>query len=138
MTATHRPRWPLPRLRQNPGLGSWAPYAVAVTLLSAGLGDYGIDPGSTPSLVLMVWFLLLAGAGDAPWEASKPPRAGGRALLAWLPSLTAGLTGFAVVLEPLQPRPFARRNMLLALLSAALAWALAPRSSWGGGRRGRS
>ncbi len=109
-----------------------------MTLLSAGLAGYGIDPGSTPSLVLVVWFLLLAGSAETPPAIPRPARNDGLTLISWAPSLAAGVAGFGFFLEPFQPLPFLLRNLLLALLSALLAWALAPgspfRARGGGGR----
>ncbi len=128
MTAGGGHRRFLPRLRRSPGLAGWAPYAVAVTLLSAALGAYGVDPGSTPSLVLVVWFLLLAGSVETSAGVPRAPRAEGSALVSWAPSLVAGVAGFGIFLETLQPLPFSLRDLLLALLSAAVAWALAPGS----------
>ena len=133
-----RSRRSLPRLHRAPGLGGWTPYAVAVTLLSAALGGYGIDPGATPSLVLVVWFLLLAGSAETSPGVPRALRTEASTLASWAPSLAAGLAGFGIFLETLQPLPFFLRNLLLALLSAVLAWALAPGSPFrcrGGARR---
>ncbi len=106
-----------------------------MTVLSAALGGYGVDPGSTPSLVLVVWFLLLTGPGEI---APRTPRGagGGRTTwVSWVPALAAGVAGFGLFLEPFQPLPFLVKNDLLALLSALLAWALAPGSRIPEGRR---
>ncbi len=135
MSSPGRAGHPLPRFRRPQDLAGWAPYAVAVTVLSAALGGYGVDPGATPSLVLVVWFLLLTGPGEIALRTPRGAGSGGTTWVSWVPALLAGVAGFGLFLEPFQPLPFLVKNDLLALLSALLAWALAPGSRAPEGRR---
>ncbi len=54
----------------------------------------------------------------------------------WAPAVAAGLLGATLYLDPALPLGEGARTLLLACVSAGLAWALAPRGSFHAGEGG--